>query len=70
MNEFIVKEDAGFKLSVKMWKCLTPADLNSIEIISDDKNEDGTVSSTSTSRFFMTPTELSTFVKGLSRELA
>ena len=41
MKEFIVKENSGFRLRVKMWKCSTPSDMNSIEFIQESKNIDG-----------------------------
>jgi hypothetical protein len=31
-KEFTVKENAGFRLRVKSWKCLSPTDLNAIEL--------------------------------------
>jgi hypothetical protein len=66
MKEFIVKENAAFRLRVKSWKCLSPVDLNSIEFIQECIDKDGEVDFTSTYNFFMTDDEVKTLVKGLS----
>ena len=65
MKEFTVKEDAAFRLRVKSHKCLSPADLNSIEFIQESL-KDGEVIDTSTYNFFMTDEEMSTLAKGLT----
>lgn len=65
MKEFIVKEDQAFRLRVKSWKCVRPAELNAIEFIQECKNKDGEVDFSSTYQFFMTDEELQTLAKGL-----
>jgi hypothetical protein len=65
MKEFIVKENAGFRLRVKMWKCSTPSDMNSIEFIQESKSVDGNVDMASTYQFFMTDNEIQNLCKGL-----
>ena len=57
MKEFTVKENAGFRLRVKTWKCLTPTDLNAIEFVQETM-KDGEVDMASTYQFFMTDSEL------------
>ena len=64
MKNFIVKEDDVFRLRVKSWKCLSPADLNSVEFIQESL-KDGTVIDTSTYNFFMTDEEVKTLAQGL-----
>jgi len=65
MKEFIVKENTAFRLRVKSWKCVRPAELNAIEFIQECKNKDGDVDFSSTYQFFMTDEELKTLAKGL-----
>lgn len=65
IKEFTVKEDAGFRLRVKSWKCLRPADLNSIEFIQESKNDKGEVTQTSTYSFFMDDNEVKILCEGL-----
>lgn len=67
MKEFIVKEDQGFRLRVKSWKCTRPANLNAIEFIQESKNKDGDVDMSSTYQFFMTDDEIKVLAEGLSR---
>lgn len=63
-KEFIVKENEGFRLRVKMWKCLAPSDLNSIEFVQESLKE-GKVVMDSTYNFFMTDEEIERFCQGL-----
>jgi len=65
MKEFIVKEDLGFRLRIKSWKCSYPNNLNAIEFIQECKNKDGGVDSSSTYQFFMTDEEVKTLAQGL-----
>jgi hypothetical protein len=64
MKEFIVKENEGFRLRVKSWKCLSPNDLNSIEFVQESL-KDGEVQLTSTYNYFLTDAELDVLAKGL-----
>ncbi len=65
MKEFTVKENQGFRLRVKSWKCAAPKDLNSIEFIQECKDDKGEVSQTSTYSFFMTDDEIRTLCEGM-----
>jgi hypothetical protein len=65
MKDFTVKEDAGFRLRVKSWKCVRPVDLNCVEFIQECKNKDGDVESTSTYQFFMSDEEIKFLAKNL-----
>jgi len=58
MKEFVLKENEGYRLKVKSWKCLRPNDLNTIEFIQELKDKDGNVSGDSTYQFFMTDDEI------------
>jgi hypothetical protein len=66
MKEFTVKENAAFRLRVKSWKCLSPAELNSVEFIQECIDKDGEVDFTSTYTFFMTDDEMKVLAKGLA----
>lgn len=65
MKEFVVKDSQGFRLRVKTWKCLRPADMNALEFIQELKNKEGEVDSTSTYQFFMTDDEVKVLSEGL-----
>jgi hypothetical protein len=65
MKEFIVKENAGFRLRVKSWKCVSPSDLTSLEFIQESKDDKGEVTETSTYQFFLTDLEIKTLTEGL-----
>ena len=65
MKEFIVKDEQGFCLRVKIWGCVTPSDLNAIEFIQESKNLNGGVDFSSTYQFFMTDAELKVLAEKL-----
>ena len=65
MKEFVVKENLGFRLRVKSWKCSSPKDLNSIEFIQECKDDKGEVTMSSTYSFFMTDEEVKTLCEGM-----
>jgi hypothetical protein len=67
MKQFTVKETEGFRLRVKSWKCVNPADLNSIEFIQETLT-DGKVSGSSVYNFFMTDVEVKELAAGLVNE--
>jgi len=67
MNEFTVKDDIGFRLRVKSWKCSNPDTLNAIEFIQEIKDIDGNVETSSTYQFFMTDDEITTLAQGLTQ---
>lgn len=64
MKEFTVKQDQAYRLRVKSWKCLSPAELNAVEFIQEIL-KDGQVDGTSTYQFFMTDEEIKTLCKGM-----
>jgi hypothetical protein len=66
VKEVTVKESEGFRLRIRSWKCIAPADVNSLEFIQESLNSDGTVAQTSTYNFFMTDSELNTLADCIS----
>lgn len=64
MKEFTVKENQAFRLRVKSWKCLSPAELNAVEFIQESLI-DGDVDMSSTYQFFMTDAEIKRLCEGM-----
>lgn len=64
VREFTVKDEEAFRMRVRTWKCSSPKDLNSLEIIQECMR-DGEVDFTSTYSFLMTDNELKTLAQGL-----
>jgi hypothetical protein len=67
MKEFTIKENAGFRLRVKSWKCLSPSNLNSIEFINESLNDEGKVIQSSTYNFFMEDNDIRNLCDGLKQ---
>jgi hypothetical protein len=67
MKEFTIKENAGFRLRVKSWKCLSPSNLNSIEFINESLNDEGKVIQSSTYNFFMEDNDIKNLCDGLKQ---
>ena len=65
MKEFTIKENQGFRLRVKSWKCVSPSNLNAIEFVQESKNQQGEIDLSSTYQFFMTDEEIKTLAEGL-----
>jgi hypothetical protein len=65
VKEFIAKEQPGFRLRVRSWKCIAPKDLNSLEFIQESLDEDGVVRDTGTYNFFLTDDEAYTLAYAL-----
>jgi hypothetical protein len=66
IKEFIVKESEGFRLRVKTWKCLSPADLNNVDFIQETLDDKGNMLYNSTYTFFLTDNEIADLCKGLT----
>jgi hypothetical protein len=62
----IIKENEGFRLTLKKEPCLMPKGLNNIEMI-QEQLKDNTVTQTSTYQFFMTQDELNNLAKALTQ---
>lgn len=65
MKEFVVKENSGFRLRVKMWKCAVPSDTYTLEFVQEVKDKDGNVEMSSTYQFFLDDLEVQTLCKGM-----
>ena len=65
VKEVLIKDTEGFRLRLKKWKCIAPADLNVLEFIQDSLNEKGEVTLTSTYNFFMSDNELKVLAASL-----
>ena len=66
VKEFTVKDEQAFRLRVRYWKALRPADLNSIEFVQECMR-DGEVDFSTTYNFLMTNEEVKTLIKGLEK---
>ena len=62
----VIKENEGFRLTLKKEPCLVPADLNTVEM-TQEQLKDGEVTQTSTYQFFMTAKEMKTLAKALTQ---
>jgi hypothetical protein len=62
----VIKENVGFRLTLKKEPCLMPAGLNNVEMI-QEQLQDGRVIQTSTYQFFMTQDEMNTLAKALTQ---
>ena len=66
IKEFTVKDEQAFRLRVRYWKAIRPADLNSIEFVQECMR-DGEVDFSTTYNFLMTDTEIKTLIKGMEK---
>ena len=57
ISEFVIKENSSFRLRVKIWKCVSPNNLNSIDFIQECL-EDGEIQTTSIYNYFLTDEEV------------
>jgi hypothetical protein len=57
-TEFIIKNQPGFRIKVKTWKCVRPTDLNALDFVQEILDDGGNVLNTSTYNFFLTDSEL------------
>lgn len=68
-KEILIKENKAFRLKVKQWRAVNPADLNAVEFVQECIDKDGEVDFTSTYQFLMTSEELLKLADSL-KELA
>ena len=57
-KEFVIKNQPGFRISVKTWKCIRPTDLNALDFVQEVLDDDGNVLDTSTYNFLLSDSEL------------
>jgi hypothetical protein len=65
--EFIVKENAAFRLRVKKNLCLLPEGLNNLELVQECLDDKGGVAHSSTYQFFMTEEQIRSLCQGLTK---
>ena len=61
----VIKENEGFRLTLKKEACVMPAGLNNVEM-TQEQLQDGEVTQTNTYQFFMTKDEMNTLAKALT----
>ena len=64
-KEILIKENKAFRLKIRQWKALNPANLNAIEFVQECIDKDGEVDFTSVYQFNMTDDELIKVSNGL-----
>jgi hypothetical protein len=57
-KEFIIKDQPGFRIRVRTWKCVRPTDLNALDFVQEILDATGNVESTSTYNFLLSDAEL------------
>ena len=67
IKEFLIKDEQGFKIKVRSWKCAVPSDLNSIEFVNMSYDNAGKLIDKSTYNFFLTDAEIQNLIKGFSQ---
>jgi hypothetical protein len=68
MKTFLVRDEAAFKLRVKVSNCLNPADLKFIEFVGEQYNNDGELVNSSTYEFFLENQHIAKLVEGLQHD--
>lgn len=65
-KEMIIKNDIGFRLTLKKHEVLSPKGLFSIDMVQESLKADGTVADSQVYNFFMTEEELQKLAYGLT----
>jgi hypothetical protein len=65
-KEVVIKNDIGFRLTLKKHEVISPKGLFSIDMVQESLKTDGTVSDSQTYNFFMTSDELQKLAHGLT----
>jgi hypothetical protein len=65
-KEMVIKEHAGFRLTLKKHEVLSPKGLFSIDMVQESLKEDGTTFDSQTYNFFMTKEECQALAYGLT----
>jgi hypothetical protein len=65
-KEMVIKNDIGFRLTLKKHEVLSPKGLFSIDMVQESLRADGTVSDSQTYNFFMTKEECQALAYGLT----
>jgi hypothetical protein len=64
-KEVVIKNDVGFRLTLKKHEVISPKGLFSIDMVQESLKTDGTVSDSQTYNFFMTKEECQALAAGL-----
>jgi len=65
-KELVIKNNIGFRLTLKKHEVLSPKGLYSIDMLQESLKADGTVADSQTYNFFMTQDELRALADGLT----
>ncbi len=65
MKEFLIRDDAAFKLRGTMKQCVRPEDLWCVEFTGEQYNDQGEIINTSTYQFFLNNEHIANMVQGL-----
>jgi hypothetical protein len=57
-KEFVIKQQPGFRIRVRTWKCARPTDLNALDFVQEILDDAGNVLDTSTYNFMLSDSEL------------
>lgn len=57
-KEFTIKQQPGFRIRVRTWKCARPTDLNALDFVQEILDDEGNVLDTSTYNFMLSDDEL------------
>jgi hypothetical protein len=68
MKEFLIKDDAAFKLRVQVKPCVVPKGLNALYFVQEVLGEDDEIVHSSTYEFFLTNEEIVKLCEGLTNE--
>ena len=68
MKEFLIKDDAAFKLRVQVKPCAVPKDLNALYFVQEVLGDDDEIVHSSTYEFFLTNDEIAKLCEGLKNE--
>jgi len=68
MKEFLIKDEAAFKIRVEVKPCAALKDLNALYFIQEVWGEDDEILHTSTYEFFLTKEEITKLWEGLRDE--
>ena len=65
MKQFLIRDEAAFKLRGTMKPCSRPDDLWCVEFTGEQYNDKGEMTDSSTYQFFLTQEHISNMVQGL-----
>jgi hypothetical protein len=65
-KEIVIKNDIGFRLTLKKHEVISPKGLFSIDMVQESLKSDGTVTDSQTYNFFMTKEECQKLAAGLT----